>query len=572
MLLRPRWLRSVPVLAVLIGAAACGTAPDRVVAPGPVAEGAADPVDAAVALVPGILVGLDSNPVRVARGASATVPLRIARVAGFTGAVTLSTDTVGVARGVRVTLSRTSVPAADTAVTNVTIAVDTGATSSTTPTSVRINAAGTGVTTQMVVLQVVVTDPPGFTIAFVPGTTAGNVVVGQSGTVRVVVTRQGGFTGPVTLAADTTSLPRGLTVTQGATAGDTVTLNLAATGTTTPGNFTVMLRGTGTGLTARNFPVAVNVAPLGGFTVGSATPATVLAQAGIGEITVPVRIARTGGFVSPLSFGVTGLPTGATATFDSVGTSDSTATLRITIPNTVAAGTFPLTVSATTPGLAAQTTTVNLTVSPAVGFTFRDTQPQFAVLSGNTTTIPLRITRTAGFTDSVTFTVTGAPAGLTVTPGTIGVGGTTSQVQVNAGAALATGTYPITIVARSPSGAEQTFSTNVRVLSSAGNLSFGFALDLPSREATVRQGDSTTVVVNIVRVSSLADSATIVARRVPQGVTVTLSRSRTAEGVVTARISASSDAQPGTYFFELAGATIYGAMPSVFVRLEVVAP
>jgi trimeric autotransporter adhesin len=572
--LRPRWMRSVPVLAVAALAAACGTVADRVSAPTPGSQAAADAgANAGVALVPGILIGLDSNPVTVVRGGSATVPLRVNRVAGFTGAVALSVDTAGAARGVRVTLSRASVPTGDTAVTNVTVAVDTGAVATTTPTSVRINATGTGVSTQTIVMSINVANPPGFTIAFLPGTAAGSVVVGQSGTVRVIVNRQGGFTGPVTLTADTAGLPRGFTLTQGATSGDTVTLNLAAGATSVPGNYTINLRGTGTGLTARTFPIAVNVAPVGTFTIGSSTGTTVLTQAGSGEITVPVRINRAGGFAAPLSFVVTGLPTGVTARVDSVRASDTTATLRFTIPATLAAGNYPVTVSAQTPGLANQTTTLTFTVSPAAGFTFRDTQPQFAVLNGGfASMIPLQITRTAGFSDSVTFTVTGAPTGLTITPTTIASGtGTTSNFAVTAASTLAPGVYPISIVGRSSTGAQQTFTTFVRVFSAANNLSFGFAFVPEQQQLTLRQGDSTTVGVNVVRVASLADSAAIVTRNVPQGLSVTLSRSRTAEGVVTARISAASDARPGVYFVEIAGATVYGVVPSVFIRVDVVA-
>jgi hypothetical protein len=99
-------MRSVPVLAVAALAAACGTVADRVSAPTPGSQAAADAgANAGVALVPGILIGLDSNPVTVVRGGSATVPLRVNRVAGFTGAVALSVDTAGAARGVRVTTS-----------------------------------------------------------------------------------------------------------------------------------------------------------------------------------------------------------------------------------------------------------------------------------------------------------------------------------------------------------------------------------------------------------------------------------------------------------------------------------
>jgi hypothetical protein len=48
-------------------------------------------------------------------------------------------------------------------------------------------------------------------------------------------------------------------------------------------------------------------------------------------------------------------------------------------------------------------------------------------------------------------------------------------------------------------------------------------------------------------------------------------RARTADGTVIARISAASDVRPGTRFIEIAGATVYGVIPSVRIRVEVVA-
>ena len=51
--------------------------------------------------------------------------MRVARVAGFTGAVTLAVDTTGIARGVRATIANATVAANDTAARVVTITADT---------------------------------------------------------------------------------------------------------------------------------------------------------------------------------------------------------------------------------------------------------------------------------------------------------------------------------------------------------------------------------------------------------------------------------------------------------------
>lgn len=561
-----RWARSLAALAV-VGVAACGDRATAVTDP-------LQPSDApSAAVVPGIAIGADSNPVSVARGASATVNVRVARVAGFTGAVTLAVDTTGSARGVRATIANPTIAAGDTAARAVTITVDTTATVSTTPASLRITASGTGVTTQTLLLGVVVTaaQPAGaFTLALA-GTTAGStVVVGQSGTVRVVVRRTGGFTGPVTFTADSAGRPVGVTVTQGATVGDTVTLNIAALNTTTPGSYTVTLRGAGTGVTAQTLALPLTVSPVGTFTVAGPTAATT-AAAGT-TVSIPIRVARAGGFGSRVAFSATGAPTGVTVAFDSAalaGTTDTTVTLRLTLPATLAAGTYPITVRALTPGLGEQTTTVNLTVTPATsGFTVGTTNRAPIVAAGTSNFVWLRLSRTGGFADSVTFVASGAPEGLLVTanPSTR-TSGDSTMVTIQATGDVAAGTYPVTLTGTTAGGARTTTTLNVTVI--RDNQSFGFQFVGPTAPVTVPRGGSATTTVEVVRISLLAPDAVVVVQNVPRGLTVTLDRLRTTEGTMTVTVAASADALPGSYQFQVQGATVRGPIPPITIRVTV---
>ncbi|WP_284350019.1 hypothetical protein [Roseisolibacter agri] len=565
-----RWARSLAVLAVA-GAAACGDRSAGVTDP-------RTPSDApSAAVVPGIAIGADSNPVSIARGASATVNVRVARISGFTGAVTLAVDTTGSARGIRATIANATIAAGDTAARAVTITVDTTATVSTTPASVRITASGTGVTTQTLLLGVVVTAAPtggAFTLGFAGTTTGSTVVVGQSGTVRVVVRRTGGFTGPVTFTADSAGRPANVTITQGATVGDTVTLNIAAASGATPGNYTVTLRGTGTGVTAQTLALPLTVSPVGTFTVAGPTTAT-SATAGT-TVSIPIRVARTGGFGSRVAFTATGAPAGVTLTFDStarVGTTDTTVTLRVTLPATLAAGTYPITVSAVTPGLAAQTTTVNLTVAAAgVGFTFGS--PLFVgnpvVLASATNVITLPINRTAGFTDPIAFSSTSTVSGfdVSVSPATRN-GAEVVNVGITASGDLEAGVYPVTVTATTTGGRTLTTTFNVTVV--RNNPSFGFQFVGPTTPLTVRAGGTTTATVTVQRISIIAPTAYLNVTNVARGITVTLDRNTTAEGTVTLTITADATALPGVYAFQLTGATERGVIPPLNMSVTVTA-
>jgi hypothetical protein len=95
-----------------------------------------------------------------------------------------------------------------------------------------------------------------------------------------------------------------------------------------------------------------------------------------------IGITRTGGFAGSVSLGVTGAPSGLTATLNPTSTTGNSSTLSLTAAGNLAAGTYPLTITGTTAGLANQTTTVNVTVtalsSSSVQYCANDTPIWFA--------------------------------------------------------------------------------------------------------------------------------------------------------------------------------------------------
>ncbi|MGZ8378723.1 MAG: DUF4142 domain-containing protein [Gemmatirosa sp.] len=522
------------------------------------------------AVVPGIAIGADTNQVSVARGGSATVNVRVARVAGFTGAVTLAIDTTGLARGVRATIANGTVAANDTAARVVTITADTTATASTTPTTVRITASGSGVSTQTLLMNVlVVNQVPGFTVGFAGTTTSSTVVAGQSGTVRVVVRRTGGFTGPVTFTADSAGRPAGVTITQGATVGDTVTLNVAAGSTAAAGTYTITLRGAGTGVTAQTLALPLTVAPVGTFTV--AGPTTAPSGAAGTTVSVPITIARAGGFTGPVGFTATGAPTGVTVAFDSTagttGSTGGTATLRLTLPANLAAGSYPITVRGVTPGLAAQTTTINLTVTGG-GLTIGQPTNQPIVLAGTSNVINVPLSRPATVSANIAIVATDLPSGLTVTTSTSTTStGAAAAVTVTAEADVPAGSYPVTLTGRDASGSTATSTFNVTVV--RDNPSFGFQFSAPTAPVQVTRGGTTTTSVNVIRISTFAPDAIIEVANVSRGLIVRADRERTAEGTVNLTVTSTPEALPGIYQFTVQGATVRGNVPPVTVRVQV---
>ena len=126
--------------------------------------------------------------------------------------------------------------------------------------------------------------------------------------------------------------------------------------TTTPASSTTQSV-TLTGLTAgTNYNFAVTAtngagatSSSGNFTFGTTASFTVSAPASISIAqgqsgTVPVIVADTNGYNGPVNLTLTGLPTGATGTFQ---TTSGSASLLLSVPTTVLAATYPLSITGT---------------------------------------------------------------------------------------------------------------------------------------------------------------------------------------------------------------------------------
>lgn len=174
-----------------------------------------------------------------------------------------------------------------------------------------------------------------------------NVAVG--GTASVTVGYQiVGVRAPV-VSLGLNGAPSGVSVTftPNPTTGDATLTFVAALGTV-PGSYPVSVVGYG-GVTAHTYSMTLNVfsttidaTPIGGFGL-SATPFALAVSRGSSG-NYAVGILPTGGFNSAVSFGVSGLPAGVSV---SVIGSLPNFTLVVTVPSTVAAGTYPLVLTGT---------------------------------------------------------------------------------------------------------------------------------------------------------------------------------------------------------------------------------
>lgn len=194
-----------------------------------------------------------------------------------------------------------------------------------------------------------------------------SIAQGSSGSVGATVSRAGGYTGDIALTIE--GLPSGVTgsanpssVPANATSAN---IGLTVGATVAAGTYTITVRASGAGVTARTatFTLTVTAVSQGGFTL-SLNPASVSLQQGSNGA-VTVNIARTGTFTGTVALSASGAPAGVTTGFDPAAVSGNSSALTVTASGSAAPGTYSLTITGTANGAANQTVTLPLTVTAA---------------------------------------------------------------------------------------------------------------------------------------------------------------------------------------------------------------
>jgi len=232
----------------------------------------------------------------------------------------------------------------------------------------------------------------------------------------------------------------------------------------------------------------------GGFVIAASGASLSIARSATGSLSI--SITRTGGFTGAVSLTATGLPTGATVGFSpsQVDATTVLSTMTVTVGAASPAGTTTFTVQATSPGQTTRTLDVQLTITtpPAQTgpFTMSISATSFLVLPNNHVAASpiITLTRNAGFTGAVSFSVTGLPPTLFIgfTPSSTS-GNTTTVIPLGLGAP--NGVYTATIRGSSSQG-DQTVTLQVHVQSATtGNIKWKWCSgSLPRYFVAVRDG------------------------------------------------------------------------------------
>ncbi len=175
-----------------------------------------------------------------------------------------------------------------------------------------------------------------------------------------------------------------------------------------------------------------------------------------------------------------------------------------------------------------------------------------SVPQGGTTQLAATLTRSGGFTGTVTFSVTGTPTGVSGAVGNVvDAGGTsTGTIVIQVAPAVAPGTYNLTVRGSGTGVTDASAAFALTVTAS------GFTISAQPAATSIAQGGNGTVNIAINRAGGFAGAITIVATGGTAGVTLTMNPAGPNTGnSATLTIAVSATAAPGTYTLGIGAAS-----------------
>jgi len=335
-----------------------------------------------------------------------------------------------------------------------------------------------------------------FALSISPGSQT--VTAGQLLTYDVNITQKSGL-GPL-VQLSVSGLPQGSTANfsePGFSSPGTTRLFILTAPQTPPGTFHLKITGSDlTGTQTTDAMMTVNAGPPPIDFILSVTPAT---QTTLGGGTVTYQIDVFSDNASPVNLSVTGLPAGATATFNPAaikGKGSSTLTVVTQDPTTP--GFYGLSVIGTDP-TGTQKVPIILNI-PSVDFTLQEQVGPSAVIAGGNIVGTVTATPVLGTLRSVSLSVvSGLPPGASASfsPATLGGGVTGSTMTITTTTSLVPGIYQLTIQGQDASGIQ---TAQIPFIVISGNPSAGFFLAAVPDELEVHasggQASSTIIVSN----------------------------------------------------------------------------
>jgi hypothetical protein len=298
----------------------------------------------------------------------------------------------------------------------------------------------------------------------------------------------------------------------------------------------------------------------------SANPSSVSVPAGISPASTQVTVTPIGGFTGSVTFEVSGLPSGTTATVDP---NSSGATVVFSSSGTVPFSNSTVTITGTS-GSLTHTVAIQLQVVPPVSdFVISADQSTVTVTAGSGVLVQdtIRASTVTGFNGIPTFTATGLPAGVTArfqdtTPVS---GGFVSALLFSADSTAASGTTPVTVTGFAGSVMSNRITISLTVVGQVGPPpDFGLSASPPS--VSVQAGSTATTTITATPTPGAGAGPGPVSLSVsglPAGVTASFSPNPITGLISTMTVTAASSASPESATITVTGTGMNSAGPIV---------
>ncbi|HSE53704.1 MAG TPA: hypothetical protein VLB00_16050 [Gemmatimonadales bacterium] len=267
-----------------------------------------------------------------------------------------------------------------------------------------------------------------------------------------------------------------------------------------------------------------------------------------GNTTTTATLTRSGGFTGSVTLSVTGAPSGVTAAISNIQTTGAvtTATVTVTVGAAVAAATYPLVVRGTGSGVTEATANFALTVTaaPVGSYTLSLSSAALGIAQGaSTPTTTVNVNRT-NFSGDVQLAVTGLPAGVTAAFVPNPATGASSVLTLTVGAAVPAQVYNLTVTGTASVGNQSTPLALTVTAAVAGNFTLSTT---PATSASVVQGASTNVTVNLARTGGFAGGVNLTATGLPAGLTAAFNPTSPTGATSTLTLTATAGLAVGAY-------------------------
>jgi subtilisin family serine protease len=295
-----------------------------------------------------------------------------------------------------------------------------------------------------------------------------------------------------------------------------------------------------------------SLAPVADFAV-TVAPASRTVPPG-GSASYDVSVGATNGFTGDVTLDLTGLgPSQATWSFTPalVPGGSGTSTLSLTTSASLAPGSYPLTIAATS-GALTHSVSAALVVAPPPDFTLDAAPTSATVAAGSATHVTLTVSSLNGFGDDVSLVATGLPAGVgsaTIQPGTV-TGSGTVDLALSTVSGATTGTYPVTVTATSGS-LVHSVSVSLTVTSAATP---DFALAVTPTSRSILRGKAAAFVISVSSLGGFTGKVKLTRSGVPPAATTNwVTKTVLAPGSATLRVRTTTGTPRGTYLLVVTG-------------------